>query len=106
MNSFNHYSFGSVGAWLLTRAAGIDRRPDGTFVIAPHPDQTGSITRASGYVDTPEGRVTSAWQADADGVTFTVDVPGGVSAEFRYPGSEATVPLDEGITTLRFNHTL
>ena len=33
MNSFNHYSFGAVGNWLLTKAAGINVDVDGIFYL-------------------------------------------------------------------------
>ena len=42
MNSFNHYAFGSVMAWVYRSVAGIDTQPEGpgfqTIVIRPHTD--------------------------------------------------------------------
>lgn len=67
MNSFNHYSFGSVADWLITRCLGIKKSPDGQVSVEPTPDPTGRITYAKGWLDTPYGRVTSSWQRDEDG---------------------------------------
>lgn len=45
MNSFNHYSFGAVGAWMFNHSLGIERDVDFPgfkhFVLQPNPDPTG-----------------------------------------------------------------
>lgn len=61
MNSFNHYSFGSVANWLLTRCLGISWDGAGKVSVSPTPDPTGRIEWARGWVDTPEGRIESQW---------------------------------------------
>ena len=61
MNSFNHYSFGSVANWLLTRCLGITVGRDGIVTVKPTPDPTGRIKYARGWLDTPQGRVEASW---------------------------------------------
>ena len=61
MNSFNHYSFGSVANWLLTRCLGITVSPEGVVSVKPTPDPTGRIKYARGWLDTPQGRVEASW---------------------------------------------
>lgn len=61
MNSFNHYSFGSVANWLLTRCLGITVSPDGEISVNPIPDPTGRIKYAKGWIETPKGRIESSW---------------------------------------------
>lgn len=61
MNSFNHYSFGSVANWLLTRCLGITVSLEGEVTVNPTPDPTGKIKWARGWIDTPHGRVESSW---------------------------------------------
>lgn len=55
MNSFNHYSFGAVGAWMYNRFLGIERNENFPgfkhFVLRPEVDMTGGITYAKGYYD-------------------------------------------------------
>ncbi|MDE6785469.1 MAG: alpha-L-rhamnosidase, partial [Muribaculaceae bacterium] len=63
MNSFNHYSFGSVTDWLLTRCLGITVDTDGEVSVNPTPDPTGRIKYARGWIDTPKGRIESSWDA-------------------------------------------
>jgi len=86
MNSFNHYSFGSVADWLLTRSIGIQARPGiapETVTIAPEPDTTGNLTYARGYMDLPEGRVESGWRiADNGDIVYELTVPAGIEATF------------------------
>ena len=51
MNSFNHYSFGAVGQWMMAHSLGIEREEPGfrTFLLQPEPDPTGIMTWAEGY---------------------------------------------------------
>ncbi|MDE6533712.1 MAG: glycoside hydrolase family 78 protein [Muribaculaceae bacterium] len=90
MNSFNHYSFGSVGNWLLTRSLGINVLPDGTVMVAPEPDFSGSLTHASGWLDIPQGRVESSWRIENGKVEYEITIPEGVCGKFKSPGN----PLD------------
>ncbi|MDE5608270.1 MAG: glycoside hydrolase family 78 protein [Muribaculaceae bacterium] len=97
MNSFNHYSFGSVGRWLITRTLGIDRNFDGSYTIAPRPDPTGSITHASGWLDTPGGRIESAWERMPDGsFSYEISAPAAVQALILLPGQTEPKPLING----------
>lgn len=93
MNSFNHYSFGSVADWLITCSLGIQAHPGiepGKVTIAPQPDTTRSLTYAKGYLDLPEGRVESGWKTDKKGkIIYEVLIPEGVEAHFiPYGGKE------------------
>ena len=93
MNSFNHYSFGSVADWLITCSLGIQAHPGiepGKVTIAPQPDTTGSLTYAKGYLDLPEGRVECGWKTDQKGkIIYEVLIPEGVEARFiPYGGKE------------------
>lgn len=74
MNSFNHYSFGAIGNWLLTKAAGIDWS-DGELIISPKPDTTGSLTWAKGWMETPSGRVECGWRKEGNKFTVEINSP-------------------------------
>ncbi|MBQ7667560.1 MAG: family 78 glycoside hydrolase catalytic domain [Kiritimatiellae bacterium] len=94
MNSFNHYAYGAVVSWLYGTMAGI--RPDpatpgfGHFILAPRPDPR--VPSVSASLDTPCGRVESAWRYDEKGAwhwryvvpantTATVTLPDGTVIE-------------------------
>lgn len=89
MNSFNHYSFGAVADWLLTRSLGINASygNPGLIEITPEIDPTGNITYAKGYLDTLYGRVESEWSITDDRVIYTASVPDGVEAIFKIKGT-------------------
>ncbi|MCQ2146130.1 MAG: glycoside hydrolase family 78 protein [Bacteroidales bacterium] len=91
MNSFNHYSFGAVGQWLMANSLGIDRDPENPgfkhFVLHPEVDPTGEMTWARGWYDTPYGRICSSWEIDSNGkVHYKFTIPSGCSATLEIPG--------------------
>ena len=74
MNSFNHYSFGAIGNWLLTHCLGISWN-DTALTIAPEPDLHGRLAFASGSVMTPFGKAASRWKIEGEDVIYEIDIP-------------------------------
>jgi alpha-L-rhamnosidase len=93
MNSFNHYSLGSVGEWLYRFVLGIDMAPGAAgfvqVVIRPHPG--GSLTFARGSFRSVRGEISTAWSCDGDRFTLDVEIPPNVRASVRVPSSK---PMD------------
>ena len=92
MNSFNHYAYGAVYAWMMKTIAGI--RPDPKepgfrrFVLAPQPDRR--LGRAKAAYDSLHGRIESEWSYDADGRWhWTYSVPAGTTAKVVLPDGRA-----------------
>lgn len=85
MNSFNHYAYGAVGAWMMDTVAGIRLGFDG-FTIRPRPG--GELGRVSATVDGPRGRVTSSWERVGEGYAYRIEVGPGVRARVELPGRE------------------
>ncbi|UBM59927.1 glycoside hydrolase family 78 protein [Marinilongibacter aquaticus] len=90
MNSFNHYSFGAVAAWMLNYSLGIQRDPDQVafkhFILAPSPDPTHNLKRANGHYDSPYGRIESAWQYDEkSGYEYKFSIPANTEASLILP---------------------
>ena len=87
MNSFNHYSLGSVGEWLFQTVAGLDTAPDdvgfGTVLVQPVPG--GSLTSARATVATPYGAVSSAWTLAQGQLTLELDLPANTRARLTLP---------------------
>ena len=78
MNSFNHYSFGSLTEWMFEYCLGIRPAEDGGFsrvILAPCIDFSGRITSASGCYDTRFGRITASWYTDGDVAVYEVELP-------------------------------
>ncbi len=91
MNSFNHYSFGAVGQWMMAHSLGIERGEPGfrTFVLQPEPDPTGLMTSAEGYYDSMYGRISSAWKTDGKTLSYRATVPANTTATLYLPTSSA-----------------
>ena len=97
MNSFNHYSLGSVGEWMYNYIAGIDIDPKdpGFHHVVLHPVPGGGLTYAKGSVDTIHGLVSTEWHLLPNGVfTLDVTVPANTTATLTLP-VKATAQVTE-----------
>lgn len=90
MNSFNHYSFGAVGRWLISRSLGITPGKDGfrNFILRPMPDMASRLQSASGWYDSVSGRIESAWKKTSSGWEYRFTVPANTSCSLYLPGEE------------------
>ncbi len=86
MNSFNHYSLGSIGEWLYGYLGGI--RPDidnpGFKHIIIAPQIEGGIDSCDTAFRSRYGGIRVAWENSGEGITLTAIIP---------PNSSATVEL-------------
>jgi len=102
MNSFNHYSFGAVGAWMYQIAGGIqyDETNGGYkhFTIAPNPNSqldAFKVTYESVY-----GEIVSDWTLKNGVFTLKASVPANTTATVVVPSDdEAALAVDtvEGV---------
>lgn len=87
MNSFNHYSLGSVGDWLFGRVAGIDQTSTSVayseLLLRPRPG--GRLTWARAEQDTARGLVSCGWTLSGGLLTVTCTVPPGATATLHMP---------------------
>jgi alpha-L-rhamnosidase len=87
MNSFNHYSLGSVGDWLFGRVAGIDQTAGSVgyreLLLRPLPG--GRLTWARAEQETVRGQVACGWSIADGRITVTVTVPPGSTAVLEIP---------------------
>ena len=88
MNSLNHYSYGSIEAWMYGEVCGI-RPVEAGFKkaeITPHADKR--LGYAECILDTAAGCYKSGWKYEGDTVVYRVEVPFDAEAEFRVEGME------------------
>ena len=87
MNSFNHYSFGAVAAWMYNYSLGIQRDPNHPgfkhFILEPTPDPSREMKFAKGYYNSMYGRISSEWNWLGDGWSYSVTVPANTSATLK-----------------------
>ena len=91
MNSFNHYSLGSVGEWLYRFVLGIDQEPGtagfGRLLLRPHPGEP--LTWARGSYKSVRGTVSTSWERSGGRFTFRAEIPPNVTASVRVPSARA-----------------
>lgn len=89
MNSFNHYSFGSVGEWLYTHSLGIQRDENYPgfkhFILAPEIDPTGKLTFAKGFYNSLYGKIKSEWRVKDDKILYEFSIPANTTATIYLP---------------------
>ena len=94
MNSFNHYSFGSVAAWMYRHMLGIqsDEKTPGYqhFVLAPQPDPNLGITFAKGEYQSMYGTIRSDWQVKDGRFDYRFTIPANTSATLILPAQNAS----------------
>ena len=88
MNSYNHYAFGSVMAWVYRSVAGIDTNVEGAGYreIVVHPVLDPRMTHARGEYDSVYGRIISDWEAKP-GKSFSLNltIPANTKAKVYLP---------------------
>ena len=107
MNSFNHYSFGAVGQWMIAYSLGIQRDEPGfqEFILQPTPDSSGEMKWAGGYYDSMYGKIYSKWEVEDGHLTYTATVPANTSATLYLPAKSESDILDaDGCELLRFEN--
>ena len=88
MNSFNHYAFGSVMAWVYRYVAGIDTAPGapGFHQIVIRPRLDDRLTSARGEYDSVYGKIVSDWNGTHKGpFTLKATIPANASAKIYLP---------------------
>jgi alpha-L-rhamnosidase len=106
MNSFNHYAYGAIGAWLYQSVAGIDADPERPgykhILVRPQlaPAGTAGLTHARASLKSLYGTIESAWRLEGAKFTLEVTIPPNTTATIHLPGlrdavREAGQPLRE-----------
>lgn len=86
MNSFNHYSLGSVLSWMYHVILGIRR--DEThpgyehFILKP---EIGPLDFAKGSVSVPQGIIRAGWKKENGRVEYTCEIPVNTTASLYMP---------------------
>ncbi|GAB4460332.1 MAG: alpha-L-rhamnosidase [Armatimonadaceae bacterium] len=95
MNSFNHYAYGAIGAWMYQTVAGIDvdTEQPGYRHIVMRPRIGGGLTYAGARLLSPYGWIESRWELHPVGeLEWRVTVPVNTRATVFVPcGANATV---------------
>ena len=98
MNSFNHYAYGSIGAWLYEKVAGLELDPEapGYKHFYVRPKLGGGLTSASTSLRSPYGRIETAWHLEGEALHIDVTVPANTTATVTLPASYV---MERGLET-------
>jgi alpha-L-rhamnosidase len=99
MNSYNHYAFGSVVAWVYRYVAGIDTTVDAPgfkkIIVRPHIDPR--LTFAKGEYDSVYGKVSSEWSTASEGqFELRVRIPANTTADIYLPATFGSSAFQDG----------
>lgn len=102
MNSFNHYSFGAVGAWLINYSLGIKRDESHPgfkhFVLKPEIDPSGNMKFAKGYYASLYGKIESSWRIEEGKTIYDFTVPSNTTATLYIPSHSIRKIYESGKT--------
>jgi alpha-L-rhamnosidase len=111
MNSFNHYAYGAVGAWMYAVVGGIDLDPHqpGYKNIIMHPQPGGDLTSARTELHSMYGSIKSEWALNEDTFDWQITVPANSTATVYVPAKDVSqvtenghaIDTAQGITFLR-----
>lgn len=92
MNSFNHYSLGSVGEWLFRHVLGIelDAEEPGYKRFLLRPFVGAGLNYAGGSYRSIHGEIRSAWRRTGERFEWSVTIPANTRARVYIPGRNAT----------------
>ena len=98
MNSFNHYSLGSVGAWLFESVAGLgfDPKHPGFRRLVIHPHLGGDLTWARAEYNSISGWILSYWRIEDQTLKLDVTLPANTAAQVHLPTTDPSRVLESG----------
>jgi alpha-L-rhamnosidase len=103
MNSFNHYSLGSVGEWLFRHVAGIELDPTRPgfqhFILRPF--ICSGLDHASATHRTHHGEILSAWKREGDRLTWQIRIPANCTARVCIPCEPGAEVDSDGLVVAR-----
>ncbi|WP_241664771.1 alpha-L-rhamnosidase [Seonamhaeicola maritimus] len=98
MNSLNHYAYGAIGEWMYERIGGIAPLEAGYKVIRIAPEPREQLKSASASLNTPYGKVSSAWETENGAFKLSIIVPPNTSSKVVFPEIVANEILLNGVS--------
>jgi alpha-L-rhamnosidase len=98
MNSFNHYAYGAIGAWIFAVVGGIDVDPEqpGYKHIVMRPRPGGELTHATTELRSIYGPIRSAWTLENGRFDWQIAVPANSTATVYVPSAGGTTVHESG----------
>jgi len=87
MNSYNHYAYGAVGAWMVQTVAGLNLNPaqPGYRHLIFRPRPGGTLAWAEASLETALGLAAICWELEGTTLRLDLTVPQGAQATLQPP---------------------
>lgn len=98
MNSFNHYSYGSIGDWMYQEIAGIqvDEKIPGYRHILLRPRLANGMCFARAVYESPYGQIVSGWKRNETEIEIAISIPANSFAAVTLPKARISQLRSEG----------
>ncbi len=99
MNSFNHYAYGAVAAWIYRYAAGVDATPldAGFHTVVLHPVFDAKVGHVAFDYDSVYGPIHSDWAVKGSTAEWHVTIPANTTGWLPLGADEAKKYTIEGV---------
>lgn len=97
LNSMNHYAYGSIGDWMYRKIGGINQLEAGYRKFYIKPMFVRGIEEARTELETPYGKIVSAWSCRDKKIRVEIGVPANTSALIYLPEKEDVLEVGSGI---------
>lgn len=96
LNSMNHYAYGSIGDWMYRKIGGINQLEAGYHRFYVRPMFVQGIEEARTELETPYGKIVSAWSCKNKKIHVEIHVPANTSAVIYLPEKEEGLNVGSG----------
>ena len=98
MNSFNHYAYGAVGAWMYAVIGGIDvdQEQPGYKHILMRPQPGGGLNFAKTGLHSMYGLIRSEWTLENNNFDWQVTIPANTTATIYVPAKDVSHVTENG----------
>ena len=93
MNSFNHYTFGGCGEWMMGWLVGLRAETPGFKTVRVEPTIIPNLTWVSGSIVSPYGTVSNRWERQNGRITMRLAIPPNSNARVILPSSAKDATL-------------
>ena len=93
MNSFNHYTFGGCGEWMMGWLVGLRPESPGFKLVHVEPTIIAGLDYAAGSFESPYGRVSNRWERRDGRITMQLVIPPNSSAHVVLPPGAKQITL-------------
>jgi alpha-L-rhamnosidase len=105
MNSFNHYAYGAIGAWMYAVIGGIDLDPEQPAYkhVIMHPCPGDGLTYAAAQLHSMYGPIRNHWTHEKNHFDWQVSIPPNTTATLYLPAAEVSLVSESGCPLSRTN---